>query len=95
MSATGQSHGPAVLLATADSIFTATLAKDWLNRGLDVKVVTLGDRGQWLPPLPGGGQKLQVLASELWWEHRKTDLRCHLQLHCNNYFHWQYNCQNL
>ncbi len=50
MTMAGDPHGPAVLLASADSIFTALLAKHWLSTGHTVKVVTLGERGTWLPP---------------------------------------------
>jgi glycosyltransferase involved in cell wall biosynthesis len=42
--------GPAVLLGTADSIFTQTLADYWRGQGLDVVVVTLGWKGTWLSP---------------------------------------------
>jgi glycosyltransferase involved in cell wall biosynthesis len=46
----GDEHGPAVMLSTADSIFPAILADAWRKRGLEVVVVTCGERGNWLPP---------------------------------------------
>ncbi|MEZ5940488.1 MAG: hypothetical protein R3C18_03785 [Planctomycetaceae bacterium] len=42
-------EGPAVLLASADSVFTSLLARDWLNRGQKVKVITIGERVNGLP----------------------------------------------
>lgn len=50
MDVAGDVHGPAVILSTADSIFPAVLAAAWRKRGLDVVVVTCGERGRWLPP---------------------------------------------
>jgi len=38
------------MLSTADSIFPAILAEAWRKRGLEVVVVTCGERGNWLPP---------------------------------------------
>lgn len=46
----GDEHGPAVMLSTAGSIFPAILADAWRKRGLQVVVVTCGERGNWLPP---------------------------------------------
>lgn len=50
MPAAGDACGPAVILSTADSIFPAILATAWQKRGLEVIVVSCGERGRWLPP---------------------------------------------
>ena len=49
MSSIVNPSGPLVMLASADSVFTVTLAKHWLSRGMAVKVVTLGGRSEKLP----------------------------------------------
>lgn len=49
MNVVGDACGPAVILSTADSIFPAILATAWKKRGLDVVVVSCGERGRWLP----------------------------------------------